>query len=81
MENTQEVLDYFSIPINIGDRVIFPAGAEQMEGEVTKIRYNTKNPKSSSVTVKNNSGYSKLKKAYILINVTAIKDLTPEYRL
>lgn len=72
--------DYLGHPINIGDRVIFPAGADQMEGTVTK--FGTGNSgKINNISVKNDSGYTKIKVARVCINVSLIREKLPEYRL
>ncbi len=80
-----EAVDYFGFPIKIGDRVIFPAGAEQMEGTVTKLGKVCTNGfykgKIRNISVKNDSGYTKNKVPDICVNVSLIKDALPEYRL
>ena len=80
-----EAVDYFGFPIKIGDRVIFPAGADQMEGTVTKIgRVHTRGfhkGKIGNISVKNDSGYTKTKDTNACVNVSLIKDALPEYRL
>lgn len=81
-----EALDYFKHPIKVGDRVIFPAGADQMEGTVTKLgnpikRFRSDKLEIVKISVKNDSGYTKTKSCKVCVNVTLIKDALPEYQL
>lgn len=81
-----EALDYFKHPIKVGDRVIFPSGADQMEGTVTKLGkprhlYGINGMQITEILVKNDSGYTKTKKCKACVNVTLIKDALPEYQL
>ena len=84
MERTG-ALDYLGHPINVGDRVIFPAGADQMEGTVVKftarVQMGPDKGKILKMTVKNDSGYSKSKYCAACINVSLIRDSLPEYQL
>ncbi len=84
MERT-EAKDYLGHPINVGDRVIFPAGAEQMEGTVTKLGRAILNGRDKGkiykISVKNDSGYSKSKYCSACLNVSLIRDALPEYQL
>lgn len=76
------VNDYLGHPINLGDRVIFPAGGEMMEGEVVKFGPVSKRTgKVQSIKVKNNSGYIKAKFPNVCINVSLIRESLPEYSL
>lgn len=74
--------DYFGYPIKVGDRVIFPAGAKQMEGVVTKLGNNARSSgEIRNISVKNDSGYTKVKTAKACVNVTLIRSSLPEYEL
>lgn len=66
--------DYLGFPINISDRVIFPAPGEMMEGTVIKLGNRT-------CSVKNDSGYIKIKMYNVLINISTIKEAHPELEL
>ncbi len=77
--DNRQCFDILGIPINIGDRVIFPAGGEMMEGTVTKFG-GVRNP-VQALSIKNDSGYTKSKNASVLINVSIIREKLPEYQL
>lgn len=75
------VLDYYGLPIKVGDVVTFPAGGEMNDGVVEKIIVNTRNKKLSTLKVRNSSNYLKSKYCKDMINKTIVQKTTAQYKI
>ena len=72
------VLDFYGLPINVGDVVSFPAGASLNDGVVEKIK---PGKHLHTLKVRNSSNYLKTKYSKDVVNKTLITRQLAEYKI